>query len=92
MRRRAGESFLIGEEIEIEVLEVSGARVKLGIVAPGCVAIQRKEIQLTRDENITAALTVRQQCISSLLTQVGAPRRASVKDLTGSIKCITRVT
>src|ERR1035441_9421441 len=43
MRRRAGESFLIGEAIEIEVLEVCGTRVKLGIVAPDSVLIQRRE-------------------------------------------------
>jgi carbon storage regulator len=55
MKRRAGESFVIGEEIEIEVLEVAGSRVKLGIVAPDSVAIVRKEARITRDENLTAA-------------------------------------
>ena len=55
MKRRAGESFVIGEEIEIEVLEVAGSRVKLGIVAPDSVAIVRKEARITRDENRTAA-------------------------------------
>ena len=43
MRRRAGESFIIGDEIEIEVLEVTGTRVKLGIVAPDSLSIVRKE-------------------------------------------------
>ncbi len=86
MRRRAGESFLIGAAIEIEVLEVSGSRVKLGIVAPGSVLIQRKEIQITRDENITAAGTVRQQSISSLLTKVGIqPASGPVNSLTTEI-------
>ena len=32
MRRRAGETFLIGDSIEIEILAICGARVKLGIV------------------------------------------------------------
>ena len=41
------------------MLEVSGTRVKLGIVAPDSVLIQRKETQLTRDENIIAARSVR---------------------------------
>jgi len=83
LRRRAGESFLIGAEIEIEVLEVCGTRVKLGIVAPDSVVIQRKETQITRDENITAARSVRQQAISSLLTKVALqPAETLVKNLT----------
>ncbi|MGA1995009.1 MAG: carbon storage regulator [Bryobacteraceae bacterium] len=70
MRRRAGESFLIGGEIEIEVLEVSGTRVKLGIVAPDAVQIQRKETQITRDENVSAAGSVHRDRIFSLLEKV----------------------
>jgi len=83
MRRRAGESFLIGEDVEIEVLEVCGTRVKLGIVAPDSVLIQRKEMQITRDQNINAAGSVRQHNISSLLEKVSfQPAGASVKSLT----------
>ncbi len=67
MRRRAGESFTIGEDIEIEVLEVNGARVKLGIVAPGSITIVRKEAKITRAENLTAARNVTPEIISSLL-------------------------
>jgi len=78
MRRRAGESFLVGVDIEIEVLELSGRRVKLGIVAPDDVVIQRKETQITRDENLVAARSVRRAKISSLLRQV------AVKDLTST--------
>jgi len=80
MRRRAGESFLIGESIEIEVLEIFGTRVKLGIVAPDSVLIQRKEIKIARDENLKAARSVRQPNISSLVNRVGPAE--SVKKLT----------
>ena len=55
MRRRAGESLLIGGDIEIEILDVGPTRVKLGIVAPPNLAITRKEVILTRSENLTAA-------------------------------------
>ena len=89
MRRRAGETFLIGEAIEIEILAICGARVKLGIVAPESVVIQRKETQITRDENITAARSVGQKDISSLLHKVsiqaaGAPIKNLAKNLTGA--------
>jgi carbon storage regulator len=83
MRRRAGESFLIGGEIEVEVLEVSGTRVKLGIVAPDSVQIQRKETVLTRDENLSAAGSVRHDRIFSLLESVAlGGSRQPVKTLT----------
>jgi carbon storage regulator len=55
IRRRAGESIVIGEGIEIQVIEISGTRVKLGIQAPRQVPVVRKEVQLTAEENRTAA-------------------------------------
>ena len=55
IRRRAGEGFLIGPDIEIEVLEVSPTRVKIGILAPGAVPIILKEVLLTRQENLAAS-------------------------------------
>jgi carbon storage regulator len=55
LRRRPGESVLIGEEIEIQVLEVGANRITLGIVAPRHIGILRKEVQLTRAANKAAA-------------------------------------
>ena len=71
MRRRAGESFAIGEEIEIEVLEVAGTRVKLGISAPDSLVIVRKEAKITREENITAARPMDPAVIAALLQRLG---------------------
>ena len=67
MKRRAGERFTIGECIEIEVLEVAGSRVKLGIVAPETMLIARRETQLTKEENITAAKPMDPQTIADLV-------------------------
>jgi carbon storage regulator len=55
MRRRAGESFLVGPEVEIQILEVSHGRVRIGVTAPGSITIVRKEVALTKEENLTAA-------------------------------------
>lgn len=66
MRRRAGESLVIGGEIEIEILEVGPTRVKLGIVAPANLAITRKEVVLTRSENLTAARSTAPEMIAWL--------------------------
>ena len=55
IRRRAGESLLLGENTEVEVLEIEGSQVKLGIRAPKDVLILRKEIFETSQANRSAA-------------------------------------
>lgn len=70
MRRRAGESILIGDDIQIEVIEVSPGRVKLGIVAPADLTVTRKEIQITRQHNVAAAGHVSGQSLTRLLHQL----------------------
>ena len=55
IRRRRGESIVIGEDIEIEILETSPTQVKLGITAPKEVTVLRSEIRVTRDVNLAAA-------------------------------------
>ncbi|MEZ5404576.1 MAG: carbon storage regulator [Bryobacteraceae bacterium] len=67
IRRKAGESIVIGGEIEIEVIEVSGSRVKLGIRAPRQTLILRKELLATGQENQRAALSLGHAGLASLL-------------------------
>ncbi len=55
IRRRRGESIVIGEDIEIEILETSPTQVKLGISAPKEVTVLRSEIRVTRDVNRAAS-------------------------------------
>jgi carbon storage regulator len=45
LSRKQGERVLIGQEIEITVLEVRGSRVKLGFRGPVEVPIHREELQ-----------------------------------------------
>ena len=70
LRRRAGDSLMIGGEIEVEVLEITPTRVKLGIVAPDNVTVVRKEVHLTREQNITAAKMVDTQAVSWLTSRL----------------------
>lgn len=44
LSRKAGESIIINNDIEIVVLDVKGEQVKIGINAPKTVPIFRKEI------------------------------------------------
>lgn len=45
LTRKAGERIMIGDDISIVVLESRGGRVRLGLVAPGEIPIQREEIR-----------------------------------------------
>jgi len=51
LRRRVGETIAIGGGIEIEVVEISRTRVKLGVTAPRDVSVSRKETITVAAEN-----------------------------------------
>jgi carbon storage regulator len=57
-KRKTGQAFLIGNDIEIEVLAVDNGQVKLGIRAPREVTVLRKEIAVSRDANLASAKSV----------------------------------
>ncbi len=67
LRRRPGEALLLGDDIEVEVLESSASGVKLGIRAPREVAILRKELKSTAEENRAAAREVSIDAVRSSL-------------------------
>jgi carbon storage regulator len=50
LSRKTGESIVIGNDIEITVLEIRGDQAKLGISAPKSVPIYRKEIYVQIQE------------------------------------------
>lgn len=72
IRRRAGESLLVGDNVEIEILEISGGQVKLGIRAPREVSILRKEVYLTREQNRAAVESARSPRVRRWIDQLAA--------------------
>lgn len=54
--RKKDEGFLIGENIKITVVDVSGDRIKIGIDAPKDVKIIRNELYDTEKLNMQAAV------------------------------------
>ncbi|HEY0748701.1 MAG TPA: carbon storage regulator CsrA [Steroidobacteraceae bacterium] len=44
LTRRAGESLRIGDDVEVTVMAVNGAQVRIGIKAPINVSVDREEV------------------------------------------------
>jgi carbon storage regulator len=56
LSRKRDESIMIGENVEVTVVDVRGDVVKLGVRAPRSVAVHRKEVfESIQRENIAAA-------------------------------------
>lgn len=53
--RKPGEKIMLGDDVTVEVMEVSGASVRLGIDAPRSLAVYREEIWSAVREESTAA-------------------------------------
>lgn len=52
LTRKPTQSIIIGEEIEVSVLEVSGGKVRLGIEAPRSVPVFRKEVYVAKERRV----------------------------------------
>lgn len=56
LSRQRDETIMIGDEIEISIVDIRGDKVRLGITAPSKIAVHRKEVyQAIRAENEQAA-------------------------------------
>jgi carbon storage regulator len=69
--RRPGEKIMVGEDVVVEVIEVSGSSVRIGIAAPKSIPVYREEIwAAVKAENAAAAAAAGQD-----LPDVPAPSR-----------------
>jgi carbon storage regulator len=56
LTRKQNESIMIGDSVEVTVIEVKGDQVKLGITAPRDIKVHHKEVFLAiQRENIDAS-------------------------------------
>jgi carbon storage regulator len=54
--RRPGEKLMVGDDVVIEVIEVNGSSVRIGIAAPKSIPVYREEIYTAvKEENAAAA-------------------------------------
>jgi carbon storage regulator len=81
IRRRAGESVFIGDDVEVSILEIVGSQVKLGIRAPREVPVLRSEIRVTAEQNRAASQFAPTSAIDRLRDRfLGQPRRSIQAD------------
>ena len=58
LSRKKGESVVIGDEIEISIVDIQSEQVKVAINAPRSISVHRKEIYLQiQEENKASAAT-----------------------------------
>jgi carbon storage regulator len=56
LSRQRGEAIVIGDDIEVTIIDIRGDKVRLGIKAPRTTSVHRKEVfDAIRDENALAA-------------------------------------
>ena len=52
LTRKIGETVAIGDEVKVQVVEVKGRQVRLGITAPVALAVHREEVfQRIQEQN-----------------------------------------
>ena len=67
LARKENESIMIGNDIEITVLEIKGDQIKLGVKAPKSVPIYRKELYVQiQEENKQAGSAVDVEALRGL--------------------------
>ena len=67
LARKVNESIMIGNDIEITVLEIKGDQIKLGVKAPKSVPIYRKELYVqVQEENKQAGSAVDVEALKGL--------------------------
>jgi carbon storage regulator len=59
LTRKASQSIMIGDEIEISVLAIMGEKIRIGIEAPRSVPVFRKEVYLEIQEDQNGATAQR---------------------------------
>jgi carbon storage regulator len=59
LTRKASQSIMIGDEIEVSVLSIMGEKVRIGIEAPRSVPVFRKEVYVEIQEDRNGATAQR---------------------------------
>ncbi|MFS3127075.1 carbon storage regulator CsrA [Nocardioides sp. Bht2] len=73
LSRKAGESVLVGDDIEVTILEIRGDVVRVGIAAPRSVSVQRAELIAQVTDSNRAAASPNANTVASLAAALRKP-------------------
>jgi len=76
LSRQRDETIMIGDDIEITVVDIRGDKVRLGITAPNTIPVHRKEVYEAIQRENREAAKVRMEDLSSL-PRTPAPGRVN---------------
>jgi carbon storage regulator len=82
LSRQRDETIMIGDDIEITVVDIRGDKVRLGINAPAQVSVHRKEVWEAIQRENRAAAMVKPEDIANM----NVAGQAESKDRSGSRK------
>jgi carbon storage regulator len=85
LSRQRDETIMIGDEIEISVVDIRGDKVRLGISAPTRIAVHRKEVyEAIRRENAQASRLGAQDLGSLAQTVRPGPAKREAQGITAT--------
>ena len=78
LSRQRDESIMIGDNVQITVVDIRGDKVRLGIVAPAEIAVHRKEIfdAIQRENRKAAGVTTDDIAAVNVTRPAREPKRA----------------
>lgn len=75
LSRQRDETIMIGDDVQITVVDIRGDKVRLGITAPRHIQVHRKEVyDAIKRENEQAA-KLRQQDVADVIEREGDPSK-----------------
>jgi carbon storage regulator len=69
LTRKKNQTIVIGDNVEISVLDIQGEQVRLGIKAPRAISVHRKEVYLEILEENKKAAMVDSKALESLINK-----------------------
>jgi carbon storage regulator len=77
LTRKTNQSIMIGDDVELSVLAVSGDKVRIGISAPRDVPVFRKEVYLSIQAERMASDAGQQQAVDQALEDLSEDKSKS---------------
>ena len=75
LTRAVNEAIMIGEGIEVTVVEIKGGKVRIGISAPPSVPVHRKEVYLAIKQANVEASQAAPDALDDLAKKLGDPKK-----------------